>query len=88
MYTKDFFNHLRSELHSERTIETYCQSLNVFRIYLYETYSKTVDQITIDFVTEEVIREFLSSVCRQQQCWHTECPAVRDKGIPEICRYT
>ena len=62
IYTKDFFNHLRSELHSERTIETYCQSLNAFRIYLYETYSKTVDQITIDFVTEEVIREFLSSV--------------------------
>ena len=85
IYTKDFFNHLRSELHSERTIETYCQSLNAFRIYLYETYSKTVDQITIDFVTEEVIREFLSS--RQQQCWHTECPAVRDKGIPEIYRY-
>ena len=46
IYTKDFFNHLRSELHSERTIETYCQSLNAFRIYLYETYSKTVDQIT------------------------------------------
>ena len=62
IYTKDFFNHLRSELHSERTIETYCQSLNAFRIYLYETYSKTVDQITTDFVTEEVIREFLSSV--------------------------
>ncbi len=62
IYTKDFFNHLRSELHSERTIETYCQSLNAFRIYLYETYSKTVDQITTDFITEEVIREFLSSV--------------------------
>ena len=62
IYTKDFFNHLRSELHSERTIETYCQSLNAFRIYLYETYSKTVDQITTDFITEEAIREFLSSV--------------------------
>ena len=49
-------------IYSERTIETYCQSLNAFRIYLYETYSKTVDQITIDFVTEDVIREFLSSV--------------------------
>ena len=77
IYTKDFFNHLRSELHSERTIETYCQSLNAFRIYLYETYSKTVDQITI-----------FEQRYRQQQCWHTECPAVRDKGIPEICRYT
>src|SRR5699024_572731 len=40
IYTKDFFNHLRSELHSERTIETYCQSLNAFRIYLYVTYLK------------------------------------------------
>ena len=69
IYTKDFFNHLRSELHSERTIETYCQSLNAFRIYLYETYSKTVDQITTTVLG------------------HTECPAVRDKGTPEICRH-
>ena len=78
IYTKDFFNHLRSELHSERTIETYCQSLNAFRIYLYETYSKTVDQITTDFITEEVTTTVLG---------HTECPAVRDKGTPEICRH-
>lgn len=62
IYAKDFFNYLRSDLHSERTIETYCQSLNAFRIYLYETYSKTVGQITTDFVTEEIVREFLSSV--------------------------
>ena len=62
IYTKDFFNHLRSELHSERTIETYCQSLNAFRSYLYDTYSKTVDQLTTEFITAEVSREFLSSV--------------------------
>ena len=84
IYTKDFFNHLRSELHSERTIETYCQSLNAFRIYLYETYSKTVDQITIDFVTEEVIREFLSSVANSNSVGTRN---VRLSGIKAYLKY-
>ena len=84
IYTKDFFNHLRSELHSERTIETYCQSLNAFRIYLYETYSKTVDQITIDFVTEEVIREFLSSVADSNSVGTRN---VRLSGIKAYLKY-
>ena len=53
---------MRSELHSERTIETYRQSLNAFRFYLSEKYGKGVDQITIDFVTEQRIRDFLVSV--------------------------
>ena len=84
IYTKDFFNHLRSELHSERTIETYCQSLNAFRIYLYETYSKTIDQITIDFVTEEVIREFLSSVADSNSVGTRN---VRLSGIKAYLKY-
>ena len=84
IYTKDFFNHLRSELHSERTIETYCQSLNAFRIYLYETYSKTVDQITTDFVTEEVIREFLSSVADSNSVGTRN---VRLSGIKAYLKY-
>ena len=84
IYTKDFFNHLRSELHSERTIETYCQSLNAFRIYLYETYSKTVDQITTDFVTEEVIREFLSNVADSNSVGTRN---VRLSGIKAYLKY-
>ena len=84
IYTKDFFNHLRSELHSERTIETYCQSLNAFRIYLYETYSKTVDQITTDFVTEEVIRGFLSSVANSNSVGTRN---VRLSGIKAYLKY-
>lgn len=84
IYTKDFFNHLRSELHSERTIETYCQSLNAFRIYLYETYSKTVDQITTEFVTEEIIREFLSSVADSNSIGTRN---VRLSGIKAYLKY-
>lgn len=60
IYVKDFFDHLRSDLISERTVETYCQSLNAFRIYLYEKHAKRVDQITVDFVTEQIVRDFLS----------------------------
>ena len=84
IYTKDFFNHLRAELHSERTIDTYCQSLNAFRIYLYETYSKTVDQITNDFISEEIIREFLSSVANNNSIGTRN---VRLSGIKAYLKY-
>ena len=80
IYTKGFLNHLRSELHSERTVETYCQSLNAFRIFLYDTYSKTVDQITVDFVTEEIIREFLSKA----RCINPHLPPIH----PHLLRHS
>ena len=84
IYVKDFFNHLRSELYSEKTIETYCQSLNAFRIYLYETYSKTVDQITTDFVTEEVIHNFLSNVADSNSVGTRN---IRLSGIKAYLKY-
>lgn len=84
IYTKDFFSHLRAELLSERTIETYCQSLNAFRIYLYVTYAKTVDQITFDFVTEQIIRDFLSSVA---SCNSVGTRNVRLSGIKAYLKY-
>ena len=84
IYTKGFLNHLRAELHSERTVETYCQSLNAFRIFLYDTYSKTVDQITVDFVTEEIIREFLSKVADTKSIGTRN---VRLSGIKAYLKY-
>lgn len=84
IYTRDFFDSLRAELHSERTVETYCQSLNAFRVYLYENYSKTVDQITTDFVTEEVIREFLSNVAVSNSVGTRN---VRLSGIKAYLKY-
>lgn len=53
---------MRIELKSERTVETYRQSLNSFRQYLSEQYSKGVDAITIDFVSDKVIREYIGWV--------------------------
>ncbi|MVB10495.1 Tyrosine recombinase XerD [Caprobacter fermentans] len=53
---------MRIELKSERTVETYRQSLNSFRKYLSEQYSKGVDAITIDFVSDKVIREYIGWV--------------------------
>lgn len=84
IYTKDFFDHLRAELHSERTIETYCQSLNAFRTYLYETHAKTVDQITIDFVTEQVVLDFLGNVSDNNSVGTRN---VRLSGIKAYLKY-
>ncbi|MCM1224565.1 MAG: site-specific integrase [Lachnospiraceae bacterium] len=61
-YVKDFFNNMRIELKSERTVNTYRESLNSFRIYLGEQYSKSVDTITFDFVTDQIIREYVGWV--------------------------
>lgn len=61
-YVKDFFDDMRIELKSERTINTYRESLNSFRVYLLEKHSKQVDAITFDFVTDQLIREYIGWV--------------------------
>ena len=84
IFVNDFFNTMRSELHSERTIETYRQSLNAFRFYLSEKYGKGVDQITIDFVTEQMIRDFLVSVADSNSVGTRN---VRLSGIKAYLKY-
>ncbi len=83
-YTKDFLDCLRTELHSERTVDTYRQSLNALRTYLQRTYSKSVDQITFRFVTDQVIRDFLSSVAENNSVGTRN---VRLSGIKAYLKY-
>jgi site-specific recombinase XerD len=59
-YVKDFFNDMRVELKSERTVESYRESLNSFRKYISEQHSKSVDSITLDFVNDRIIREYIA----------------------------
>jgi len=61
-YIKDFLNDMRIELKSERTVETYRESLYSFRTYIFTQYSKGVDDITTDFVTDKIIREYIGCV--------------------------
>jgi site-specific recombinase XerD len=63
-YVKDFFGDMRIELKSERTIVSYRESLNSFRKYLYEHHSKKVESITVDFVTDRVIRDYIGWVSK------------------------
>ncbi len=62
IYTKDFLDCMRIELKSERTIQTYKQSLNSFRKYLSDIHNKKVDEITFKYVTEDVVRQFTGYV--------------------------
>jgi len=64
-YIKDFFNDMRIELKSERTVESYRESLNSFRKYLSEQHSKNVDSITVDFVSDRIIRNYIGWVAEQ-----------------------
>jgi integrase/recombinase XerD len=60
MYVKDYFDRLRSELKSERTISAYRESLNDFRKYLSCEHQQKVDKITFEYITPEVVREYIS----------------------------
>ena len=73
IYVKDFFNDMRIELKSERTIETYRETLNSFRKYLLEKHSKGVDAITFDFVTDKIIKEYIG--------WIAETSSVGTRNI-------
>ena len=61
-YVNDFINDMRIDLKSERTIESYRESLNSFRMYLCEQHSKSVDSITVDFICNRVIRDYIGWV--------------------------
>lgn len=62
IYVKDFLDNMRIELKSERTIQTYKESLNAFRLYLRQVHGRQVDEITFEYVTEDTIRRFTSWV--------------------------
>lgn len=64
-YVKDFFDDMRAELKSERTVETYRESLNSFREYLLDKHAKKVDAVTVDFVTDKIVREYTAWVAEQ-----------------------
>ena len=48
IYVKDFLDNMRSELKSERTVQTYKESLNAFRLYLRQVHGRQVDEITFE----------------------------------------
>lgn len=62
IYVKDFLDNMRIELKSERTIQTYKESLNAFRLYLRQVHGRQIDEITFEYVTEDTIRRFTSWV--------------------------
>jgi len=61
-YAKDFFDDMRIELKSERTVGTYRESLDAFRKYLFMRYAKGVDAITTDSVSGQTVREYIGWV--------------------------
>ena len=61
-YVNDFFNDMRIDLKSERTIESYKESLNSLRIYIHEQHSKSVDSITMDFISNRIVRDYIGWV--------------------------
>lgn len=84
IYVKDFLNDMRIELKSERTVETYRETLNSFRKYLSEEYAKGVDAVTFDFITDKIIKEYIGRVA--ETC-STGTRNVRLAGIKAYVKY-
>lgn len=84
IYVKDFLNDMRIGLKSERTIETYRETLDSFRRFLFEEHSKGVDAVTFDFVTAEIIKEYIGRVA--ETC-STGTRNVRLAGIKAYVKY-
>lgn len=84
-YVKDFFNDMRVELKSERTVESYRESLNSFRKYLSEQHTKSVDSITLDFVNDRIIREYIAWVSANNSVGTRN---VRLAALKAYVRYT
>jgi site-specific recombinase XerD len=60
-YTRDFL-HLRlreQDLRSESTVISYRQGLNNFRLFLTERCKKSINKISFDMVTADIVREYL-----------------------------
>ena len=83
-YVNDFVNDMRIDLKSERTMESYIESLNSFRLYLCERHSKSVDSITVDFVSNRVIRDYIGWVGENKSVGKRN---VRLAGVKAYVKY-
>jgi len=83
-YVKEFLNDMRIELKSERTVESYRESLASFRQFISDQYAKDVDAITMNFVTDSIVREYISSVVKSNSIGTRN---VRLSAIKAYTRY-
>ena len=58
-YVKEYLENMRIELKSQKTIETYRTGLNDLRKYFFSEHGKTVDQIAVNDVTSDTVKEYL-----------------------------
>ena len=58
-YVKEYIENMRIELKSQKTIETYRTGLNDLRKYFFSEHGKTVDQIAVNDVTSDTVKEYL-----------------------------
>jgi site-specific recombinase XerD len=65
MKVKEYVGRLRTEMKSEQTINSYRDSLNDFRKFVMLRYEKKVEAITFDFISIDLIREYLLWVIEQ-----------------------
>lgn len=72
-YVKDFFADMRIELKSERTVETYRESLDNFRKYLAKEHMKKVDAVTVELIAESLLKDYLH--------WVSEVNSVGTRNI-------
>lgn len=59
IYVKDFIEYNRLELKSGKTIESYREGLNDFRIYICDSKHLKLEKISFNDISDDIIREYL-----------------------------
>ena len=59
MHINSFIEYMKTELKSDKTIETYINGLNSFRKYLTEQLNMNIEKITFNDIDDNIIRSYL-----------------------------
>lgn len=83
-YVKDFLANMRIELKSERTVGTYRESLDNFRKYLAVEHKSKVDTVTLELITEPLIKDYFHWVIEANS---TGTRNIRLAALKSYARY-
>ena len=56
IHINSFIEHMKTELKSDKTIETYINGLNSFRKYLTEVLNMDIEKMTFNDINDNIIR--------------------------------
>ena len=85
IHINSFIEHMKTELKSDKTIETYINGLNSFRKYLTEVLNMDIEKIIFNDINDNIIRSYLKYVMDNGSSLATR--NIKLVSIKEYIRY-